>query len=121
MERDTGVIHQALLEQLVAEVRGLRADLARDRRPLSHLSRDDRERLARILPAVGGALGSDLFTARELVEHRSPALRVALHALNAKQLGRLLQRAEGRPLGAFIVQRDGVEVGAVLWRLVGTS
>jgi hypothetical protein len=36
----------SLLRELVEQVKGLRADLARDRRP-SHLTRADRDRLAR--------------------------------------------------------------------------
>jgi hypothetical protein len=110
----------ALLRELVAEVRGLRADLTRDRRP-SRLTRHDRDRLVAILPAAGGVFGSELFTAKELLEHDAAALRLVLRGLTARQLGRLLQRAEGAVLGGYTVQRDGVKVGAVLWRVLATT
>lgn len=61
-----------LLCQLVAEVRALRADLARDRRPASTLSRADRARLARLLPSIDGALGSEAFASRDLACHSAP-------------------------------------------------
>ena len=47
----------ALLRELVAEVRGLRADLARDRRP-SHLTRGDRDRSRPSCRRLRGVFGS---------------------------------------------------------------
>ena len=108
---------EALLRELVEQVRGLRADLA-ERRPATSLSRVDRERLARLLPAIGGTLGSEPFNSSEICEHDAAALRLGRAGLTAKQLGRLLRRAVGTPVGGYLVERLGEEAGAVLWRVV---
>jgi hypothetical protein len=51
-----------LLRALLEETRAPWADL-RDRRP-SHLTRQDRDRLAKILPVVAALRGSELFESR---------------------------------------------------------
>jgi len=66
-------------------------------------------------------LGSDLFTSRELVEHEAAAVRIVVSRLTARQLGRLLKRAEGANVGGFMVQRQGSEVGSILWRVLATT
>ncbi len=98
------------------ELRAIRRLLEGQHKPA--LSRADRHTLARILPAIAGALGSALFTSRELLEHDSPALRLVLDGFNAKQIGRLLRRAEGYAVDRFMVQRAGVELNVILWQLV---
>jgi hypothetical protein len=107
---------EGLLRELVAEVRGLRSDLTR--RPVPSLSREDRARLSRLLPAIGATLGSELFNSAELHEHGSPALRLVRAGLNAKQLGRLLRRAANTPIDGYMVLHEGTEAGAALWRVV---
>ena len=107
---------QAVLDEL----RAIRVALERQPRP-SHLTRGDRDRLAAILPAIAGSVGSDLFTAKELLEQHTPAVRLVLGHLTARQLGRLLQRAEGARVAGYTVQRDGTEVGAVLWRVLAAT
>ena len=113
--RDLGV-----LDEVLAELRAIRVLLEQRQQPPSPptLSREDRGRLSRLLPAVGATLGSELFTSSDLVEHESAALRVVCVDLTAKQLGRLLRRAAGTPIGGYLVERQGVEAGAVLWRVV---
>jgi hypothetical protein len=106
-------------QAVLIELRAIRQALEQPRRP-SHLTRTDRDRLAKILTAIAGAIGSELFLVRELFEHESAGLRLVLADLNAKQLGRLLQRAEGAIVGGFTVQRDGSECGSVLWRVLAT-
>jgi len=108
----------ALLRDLVAEVRALRSDQARSSRRSSSLTREDRVLLARLLPAIGGTFGSELFVARELFEHDSAALHVVLRGLNARRVGRLLRRGEGHPIDGYLIQRDGHELHATLWRIV---
>jgi hypothetical protein len=114
---------EELLLAVLIEMRGLRQDLAQrnqDARPVilnSPLSRADLALLGRLLPAIGGALGSELFLVRELFGHDAAALRLALRELNAKQVGRLFRRAEGQAIGAYLIQREGVELHAVLWRV----
>ena len=83
-------------------------------------ARGPRPTRAEILPVVVSVC-PELFTARELVEHDSADLRLVLSGLTPKRLGRLLQRAEGQPVGEFVVQRDGLEVGAILWRVLAAS
>jgi hypothetical protein len=109
---------EALLRELVTEVKGLRADLTRDGRR-SHLTRADRDRLAQILPAIAGALGSEPFASRDLSD-ASPGLRVVLRGLSVKQIGRLLSRAEGVPIDGWLVERCGIEINVALWRVVAT-
>jgi hypothetical protein len=69
---------------------------------------------------VAATLGSELFTSSELVEHQAPALRVVCVSLSAKAIGRLLRRAarDGTPICGYLVERQGVEAGAVLWRIL---
>jgi hypothetical protein len=94
--------------------------LEQQRRP-SRMTRDDRARLAAMLPVIGGVFGPELFTAREVLKHDSPDLRLVRGPLNAKQIGRLLQRAEGEIVGGLTVQRDGSETGVILWRVLAAS
>jgi hypothetical protein len=106
-----------LLAALLAEVRGLRSDLRRER-PAPSLTREDRDRLARILPAVAGAVGSELFNSAELCEHDAAAVRLVCAGVSAKQLGRLLRRAVDTPISGYVVRRQGTEAGAVLWQIL---
>ena len=110
----------ALLQELVTEVRGLRADLRRQERrqalPVS-LSRADRALLGYLLPAAAGTLGSELFCTSELFDSTHAALRVARRGLNARQVGRLLRRAVGIPIDGLVVERVASEAGAVVWRI----
>jgi hypothetical protein len=85
-----------------------------DRGP-SRLSRADRDRLARILPVVAGAVGSAPFLARELLEHPSAGLGLVLAGSSSRSLGRLLRRAEGQPVAGYVVEQVGIEAGAKLW------
>lgn len=96
------------------------AELAVIRRLLEDrpsLSRCDRQALSRLLPAIGGAVGDDLFLASEIASHRSPAVRVGRGTLTTRQIGRLLKRAEGIEVDGYVVSREGAEGGAVLWRV----
>ena len=81
------------------------------------LSRRDREQLARILPAVAGCVGSEIFTSRDLIDHESAAVRLVVRGVTAKTLGRLLTRADGRPITGLVVERVGDEGHVALWRI----
>jgi hypothetical protein len=112
---------EALLHEIRDEIRGLRADLGKaitDRLSVSSLSRADRGRLATLLPAIGGVFGSEEFHSADICEHDAAALRLVCAGLTARQLGRLLRRAAGTPIGGYLVERHGVEAGAVRWRVV---
>lgn len=108
-----------LVEILIDELRGLRADMRRERPTTSTLSRGDRERLARLLPAIAGALGSTEFASRDL-RADVPALRVALRGVSVKSIGRLLSRAEGIPIDGWVVERYGTEINVTLWRVLAS-
>ena len=111
---------EALLRELVVEVRGLRADLA-PRRPVSALSREDRTRLARMLPALLGVFGSEeLFSSRDLAEDARPALRLVVRGLSVKKISKLFARAEGIPINGLMVQKQGEEFQVAQWRIVAS-
>ncbi|MEJ7667699.1 MAG: hypothetical protein WKH97_02990 [Casimicrobiaceae bacterium] len=105
----------AAILQVRDELRGLRRDFAANRS--GRLSADDRELLARLLPAIGGARGSEPFVARDLAEEH-PELAPIIGGLSNKALGRLLARAQGSQVDGYLVQRAGVEINVVLWRVV---
>jgi hypothetical protein len=124
LERDRPVLAErmtaleAVVRELVEEVRALRLDRVHVH---EELSRADRALLSRLLPAVAGAHGSDPVTARELVDaDAAAAVRVVTRGRNARQLGRLFQRAEGQVVDGFVVARAGVELGVVLWRVLAS-
>jgi hypothetical protein len=81
-------------------------------RPTDRLSREDRDRLSRVLPAIAGALGSAPFAIREL---QGPAVALACEGLSPRRLGRLFLRGAGQPIGGFVIERVGDEGGCALW------
>jgi hypothetical protein len=119
-----------ILEQLRAELRAeFATELAKALRPRDAriaaleqrrpLSRRDREELARILPAVAGAYGSDWRLTREFVSVDAPAaVRVACGGLSAKRIGCLFRRAEGAIIDGYVVRRAGAEGHRVLWQVL---
>lgn len=117
-----------LLTELLAEVRGLRGDLA-SRKPCAG---------APIEPAVTTLMrcisdfaeGPRPFSTWELLDAATlpecAALRDAIvtvlganDATNAKRLGRLLMRNEGVDMGGLTLVRDGEERGVARWRVEG--
>jgi len=116
--RDTEALLEVLRE-LVAEVKGLRQDLAQRRAPTPTLSRTDRERLSRLLPAIAGVYGSDSFACRDLVDDEAaPALRLVTAGLDARSLGSLLARAIVHVVDGYVVERAGDELHVNLWRVL---
>ena len=103
--------------EIVSEVRALREVLTRDRRPL--LSREDRVILRRILPAIVGVRRSERLTSRDLVEDDTPAIRLAVGSMTAKQIGKLFARAASVQIDGLMVQKDGVDFRVTAWRIVG--
>jgi hypothetical protein len=109
---------ETLLTQILDVNRRMLAALEQPRQ-VSPMTRADRARLAAILPAIAGALGSEPFASRDLkADDAAPALRVVLKGLTVKSIGRLLARAEGIPIGGLLVERCGVEINVTLWRVV---
>jgi hypothetical protein len=102
---------------VLAELRAIRAAL--EQRQVSLMTRIDRAKLAAMLPAIAGALGSEPFASRDLVaDDAAPALRLVFNGLTVKSISKLLARAEGVPIGGFMVERSGVEINVTLWRVV---
>jgi hypothetical protein len=114
---------EALLADLLVEIRGLRADLnthvkvGKAYRSGTLLSRSDLALLGRLLPVIGATVGSEPFLVRDLFEHPSAALRLVFRKLNTRQVGRLLRRAEGQAVDGYLVEQTGDELGAKLWRV----
>ena len=116
-----GAVADPVQQAILAELKAIRALLEQHaRRPAPSLSRHDRAVLARVLPAIAGARGSEpfAFTSRDL--RAAPALHVALRGFSVKQIGRLLARAENIPIDGWIVQRCGTEINVTLWRVVAS-
>jgi hypothetical protein len=107
-----------LLAAILQELRAIRVAIERET-PVkkSKLSRADRDALTKFLPAIGGAFGSELFFAADVIESESAAVRLVRGKLTSKQLGRLLKRAVGVPVGGYVVTTDGEEAGSLLWRV----
>ena len=115
--RDLDVV-SVTLGELLAEVREIRR-LLEDRPRPAPLSRADQLRLARILPAIAGAFGSDLFTSRDLPAEAG--VRVVLRGLSIKQVGKLFSRGAGIPINGLVIERVGIEINVTLWRVVAVS
>jgi hypothetical protein len=110
-----GLLHQVLAGQtaiLAALERG-------QKRPPSHLTRADRDRLARMLPAVMGVFGSEeRFSSRDLAEDTRPAVRLVVRGLSVKKISKLFGRADGIPINGLMVQKQGEEFQVAVWRVV---
>lgn len=101
-----------LTRELLAETRAQR--LATERLSHSTLTRQDRTRLAAILPPVHAEYRGAWFLIRDV--STQPAVRAL--KLSPTALGRLFLRAEMQVIdGGFYVERGGEERGSVLWRV----
>jgi hypothetical protein len=97
----------------------VRVEAIEHRLNTSPLRWEDRAALERILPALAGALGSELFLTSEAVTSENPALVLVLGGMNARRLGRLLRRGDGVPVAGHVVRASGMQAGA--GPLVGAS
>jgi hypothetical protein len=71
-----------------------------------------------LLPAAGGVFGSEPFLTRDLFESDAAAVKVVTCGLNVRQVGRLFRRGEGQAIDGYMIQRDGEELNAILWRIL---
>lgn len=115
------MIEADLLRELIAEVQGLRRDLA-ERRVDGRLAAVDRRALGALLPVVATAVGARTFAVRELVDHAglqipaAIALRAALDAAGgARKVGRLLARGDGVDVAGFRATSCGEDRDGRLW------
>jgi hypothetical protein len=107
----------ATLDDVLQELHAIRLLLERQQ-PECSLNRTDRATLARLLPAIGGAMGSKIFSSAEVCEHTAPAVRLVCEGLSVRRLGKLFARAADSPVSGYMVQRQGTGAGAVLRRVV---
>ena len=103
--------HEQRVEQLLA----LQVELLRDllaavtapsARHAATLSRADRARLGRLLPAIAGVFGLGPFVARDLTDPdltdpKNQALVLATQGLTPAQLGRVLRRGAGVTIDGY--------------------
>lgn len=115
----------ALLQRIALALEALPRDIVREGHRGASLTREDRDRLAVLLPAVSLAVGSAIFTVRDLVGHAKTDAELqavidkqfGTDAGAPKKLGKLLARCDGfaeeglRVAGVRKV-RDGM-----LWRV----
>lgn len=112
-------IADALLREILVEVKGIRADLAAQHRPASSLSRADRLMLERLFQALVNLYpNGEVFTSRDIVAHPAPGLRLLRAGLSTKSLGRLFTRAAGAVIGGYRIERIGSELRVALWRVM---
>jgi hypothetical protein len=104
------------LRELVTAL-AVRVEAIEHRLNTSMLRREDLAALSRILPALAGALGSEMFLASEAVSSENAALALVLAGMNARRLGRLLRRGEGISIEGYVVHAQGAESGAMLWEV----
>jgi len=108
-----------LLRALIAEVRGLRADMAE--RTRGALSRADRIKLETALPAICAAVGTLGFTVASLSEHANltgdTRLRDALTTCGTgRAIGKLLRRGAGHDIGGLRLRQIGND-GSNVWQV----
>ena len=72
----------------------------------------------RWLPAIGGDYGSDQFSSRDLAEDTRPVVRLVVRGWSVKQISKLFARADGIPVNALMVQKQGVEFQVTVWQIV---
>lgn len=113
----------ALLHVLISEVRGLRADLARQAGVPVPV-----EGLTGLLEAIAFTVGDRVFTAPELAKFAEAAppekLLTSLHAAggtNPRKVGKLLSRMEKQDCGSWRVVQVGSERDGILWKVQPTS
>lgn len=104
----------ALLRQVLAEVRELRADVAA--LATMQLGRGERELLAALLPAAAQLFADRAFTTRDVC--RWPTLRPLVHGLTPSALSWTFARSERVTLGEWRVRRIGTDRDGAVWQLV---
>jgi hypothetical protein len=100
---------RALLEALDARVRALER---------TRLSRQDRARLAMLLPAIAGCFGSRPFLASEVTTSTDAGLQCCCRGMSTKSLGKLFARADSWPVDGYVIEAVAGESGAWLWRVL---
>ncbi len=111
LDAPPGEMH-AMLRELLAEVRALRCDLARQRDAVIDPT------LVALVHTLARRVGVEVaFSASELIEQADDTVREALGDMNAHALGRQLARLEGRDIDGLCVTRVGRDAGGVIWSI----
>jgi hypothetical protein len=115
---NTTIERRADFSAMLALLREMNARLERIELRLStrRVSRDDYSILMKLLPAVGGRIGSDYFTTAQLLA--DPVFKALLEELNARQVGKLLRRSVDVDVDGLCVQHVTSEHNACLWQVV---
>lgn len=105
-----------LLRELLAEMRGLRADLRSG--SATHLPDE-----ARFVAAVAASVQGRVFSIAELRAHAliHGDLQRAIGALTNQRLGKKLRDLAGRDVGGFVVTRVTRDESGVVWAVSATS
>lgn len=103
-----------LLEELLAEVRGLRADLCELRR-----KSEPPVKPGDLITAIAECVGDSEFTTTDLVHHARYAepMREKLSGMSPKKIGRLFRKIEGQDFDGLCISRIGDDRDGVLWRI----
>jgi hypothetical protein len=119
-----------LLSELIAEIRGLRADLAasapRAREPIAAYDAD----VVELLRAISSASEGRKFTVSGLLETISDraedrrlrdSIVAALGTVDGRRLGQLLRRVEGADIDSLSVARVGEGRDGIAWRVASSA
>jgi hypothetical protein len=106
-----------LLREMIIELRGLRGDLRRGKLSVS----ESDENLIREIQSVTGDRD---FAAAEIIGAAAiiRSLRIALEAygvIDARRLGKVLQRIDGYTLAGLRIERLGQDGTGAIWRVKG--
>src|SRR4051812_46656141 len=108
-------MNEALILELLGEVRGLRAELAR-----AHAGAAVPVACHALLAEIAAHVGERAFTSSELLQHADTA-NAWLDALadagaaTPRRAGKLFRKIAGRNLSGFVVERTGRESGGTVW------
>src|SRR5262245_24097901 len=103
-----------LLRQILDRLEAIEAQLNGRRL----LSETERAALERLLPALAGRFGSDVFTTRDVLSDVVLRSLVSANGNASQMLGNLFRKAVGVEIDGLMVRRVGQQSHAVLWTIV---
>jgi hypothetical protein len=82
---------------------------------------EDRQRIERLLPVIGAVLGDATFTAKDVLiaagGNAGAGLRIVLHTVSARSLGRLFKRCDGIIVDTYRLASSGHDRRARTWHI----
>lgn len=112
-----------LLQRILDKLDALPRAIAIASHKGTSLTRDDRERLAILLPAIAEAVGNAVFATRDLMDEASAdsklqgAINRVFPNCSPQKLGKLLARSDGFAEDNLRVESAGKAREGVLWRI----